>query len=730
MTTKDTNYLNESDYTADQWQEIEEGILNGLDVSLYAKKEYYAIQMMQIRLGLMEKLPVEYYATTDYDWFQMEEIRLGLSSKVDISKYAQPEVPFDIMRQIRKGLEQGIDLSHGRRFPSGVLKELRIALSHKTDISRFIREGYDQEQLEQIRTAYENRIDIDRYINISQRGAVIKEIRLGLEKNLDVDIYARTDMNWQQMREIRLGLEHRVDVRQYDNPLYAWNQMRQIRLGLEDELPVEDYKSFMYTAFEMEKHRLKLKEAASHIPANKENEKKEYEDFVLVVSASQMEAFIIVSEVSVKIKSKDIVDALAADNVVYGIDYDKLDEIEKDGASDEMIIVATGTEPGEGKDGWYEYTFDTDIKAKPKLLENGAVDYQNIKCFELVKTDQIVARYHGAAPGKEGKKVTGETITGMKGKELPPLVGTGFTVLPDNVTYVSQLDGKVELRNGRLEITGILVLDNVTQASGNVIFNGSVYVKGMVGEGSVIKAGKDIIVDGFTEAAMFDAGGDVILRKGNNQGGKGYIRAMQDVMGNFFENAKIICGGSLKANYCLNSEVYAEKTIEISGNRAVLAGGNVHAGEAVMAYNIGNEAGVITRIKAGKEERFLRDKAALDKRESNVKRELTLLRNALKDIRRNSKVDEKSGNALYVKIENAIYTKENELKDIYEAKNRLKEEEAKMAYVKVVLKGNVYPGVNININGASWRASKVNNITLKNKDGKIAIYRNGGRYEF
>lgn len=39
MTANDTNYLNESDYTADQWQEIEEGILNGLDVSLNAKKE-------------------------------------------------------------------------------------------------------------------------------------------------------------------------------------------------------------------------------------------------------------------------------------------------------------------------------------------------------------------------------------------------------------------------------------------------------------------------------------------------------------------------------------------------------------------------------------------------------------------------------------------------------------------------------------------------------------------
>ncbi len=730
MTTIDNNYLNESDYTADQWQEIEEGLLNGLDVSVYAKKEYFAIQMMQIRLGLMDKLPVEYYASVDYDWFQMEEIRLGLKNKVDISKYAQKTVPFEIMRQIREGLEHGIDLSYAKNLPAGVLKQLRIATIHKVDISRYIREGYDQEQLEQIRIALENHMDIDRYINTSQRGVVIKEIVLGLEKNLDVDSYARSDMNWLQMREIRIGLERRLDVSQYKNPLYSWNQMKQIRIGLEHNLLVDDYKSFMYTANEMEKHRLRLEEAAGELPLENEHQKKEYKDFVLVVSSSQMEAFIIVSEVGVKIKRKDIIDALAEDNVVSGIDYDVIDELEKDGASQEMIVVATGTEPGAGNDGWYEYTFDTNLRAKPKLLDNGAVDYQNIKWFELVKKGQVVAIYHAATPGVPGRKVTGENIAGAKGKELPPIMGTGFNILQDNVTYVSQLDGKVELRNGRLEITDILVLNNVTQASGNVIFNGSVYVKGMVGDGAVIKASKDILVDGFTESAVLDAGGDIILKKGSNQGGKGYIRAMQDVMGNFFENARIICGGSLKANYCLNSDVYADKNIEISGNKAVLAGGSVHAGEAIITYNIGNEACVMTKIKAGKEEKYLRDKAILDTRESDVKRELELLRNALKEMRGKLELDERGISTMYVKIENAIYTKENELKEIYEVKKQLKEDMARLNFVKVVLKGKVYPGVSININGAMWRASRADNITLKNKDGKIAIFRNGGHYEF
>lgn len=725
----DEEYMDKSKYTQDQWQEIEDGLLDGLDISVYENPKYLAIQMREIRLGLKDKLPVECYASLDYDWFQMQEIRKGLISKVDINKYASPEVPFDVMRQIREGLEQGVDLSSGKNFPAGVLRQLRIALGNHIDIRKYIREGYEEEQLKEIRIALENRVNVEPYIKTSQRGPVIREIVLGLEKNLDVHIYDGDNMSWQQMREIRLGLEKRLDVSEYQNPMYSWQQMREIRLGLEDNLPTEDYKSFMYTAREMNKRRLKLKEIAASAPVELVEDKKEYRDFMLVISADHMEAYIIVSEIGIKIKRHILLEALTNENVVAGIDYDVIDDIDKNGASSDMITIARGTEPGAGKDGWYEYMFDTDIKASPKLMDNGAVDYQNIQWFEVVKKGQIVAVYHPASTGTEGRLVTGEVIVGDKGQEIPPITGSGFKVLEDQVTYIADVDGKVELKNGKLEITGMLVLDNVTKATGNVIFNGSVYVKGIVGDGAVIKAGKDILVDGFTESAILDAGGDIILKEGNNAGGKGYIRAVNDVMGSFFENAKIIAGGSLKANYCLNSEVYADKSIEIDGDKGILAGGSVHAGELISSYYIGNEAGVMTKVKAGKDEKFLRDKAALNEREADVKKELQLLRNAYKDIQLKYAPEERNNNPLYIKVENAIYTKETELKEIYEALNNLNEEFAKSKYAKVVVKGYVYLGVSINVNGALWRAKKTSGITIKNKDDKIAIFRNGGHYE-
>ncbi len=708
-------------FTPDQRQEIAEGTRDGLDVSIYAKPEFLAIQMRQIRLGLMEHLPVEIYATVDYDWFQMEEIRKGLKAGLDVKKYADPDVPFDKMRQIRKGLESGFDLSPLKKLPAGVLKELRIAAKEKIDISKYIKEGYVQEQLEQIRIAKENGVDIDPYISLMQRGPVIREIALGLEKGLDVSDYANEEMNWQQMREIRLGLEKRLDVSAYENILYSWQQMREIRLGLEKGLPVEEYSSFMYTAREMKKRRLKL---LSGNKTRKQEDKEQFRDFALLLSADLMEADIVFSNENVKVSKDQILAALKEKGVVVGIDYNRIGELEKEETHQDMVNVARGREPSKGQDGWYEFFFDIDIKKKPKILENGTVDYQNIKWFEHVKRKQKIAYYHEATAGAPGVRINGEEIPGIKGKELLPLQGRGIFLLRDRKTYVAALDGKVEYKDGKLEVTNMLVVGDVTNVTGNVEFNGSVYVQGVVTDGMVIRATKDVLIDGFTEAAIIEAGGDVILRKGNNAGGKGYIKAEGDVMGNFFENAKVYAGGDVKANYCLNSEIVANRDIVISGKISTIAGGYANAGMSIESHDIGNPAGLYTRISLGKEENLSKKRAQIELKKESVKKEITLLKNAYLDFQKKYPAEIRNTNSMYLKIEDAIYTKELEQKKLLNEEEQLQQEMENSKGAKVVVKGMLHQGVQVNINGAHWNANDVMNVTLRKIDNRVGVFRN------
>ena len=687
-----------SHFGIDQQQEIKDGLQAGLDVSVYAKPEFYAIQMRQIRLGLMAGLPVGIYASDKYDWFQMEEIRLGLEHGIDINKYADPSVPFDTMRQIREGLEHGIDLSAAGNLPAGELRELRVAACEDIDIRKYIKAGYEEEQLKQIRTALGEALDIDPYINPAQRGASIREIALGLGKNLDVKTYADEQMNWQQMREIRLGLE--------------------------EHLPVEEYKSFMYTAKEMNKHRLKLMQESHKSNDKNEETGKQYDDFTLLTDGKQMEAFIQVSAAGMKIPKEEIMSALEDCGITYGIDEAAIDDVAGNGTQDTMITIARGRQQETGKDGWYEFLFDSEAGKHPKLNEDGSVNYKNVKWFEIVRKGQKIAIYHKAEPGMPGCRVTGEKYDGKAGKEIPPVKGHGFSVAPDGVTYVADIDGRVVYKNGVLEITSVLVLDEDARAAGNINFNGSVYIRNSIGEGTVVKAAGDIMADGFIESAQLEAGGDIILKEGTNAGCRGFLKAGGDVMGKFFENATIEAGGSVKANYCLNSNIVAGRNIIISGRYGMITGGNAYAGRKIESYNIGNAAGTATSLSIGKPDNFAARLKNVEDRMEAVDRELHMLNNIYDEFMEKMKPEERNVNPVYLKVEDAIYTKNKEMSELKTTREQIINTEELYERGKVVVNGTIYRGTSVYIKGVRWDAGTARNINIRKNGDSISVYRN------
>ena len=718
----DKEILDKSLYSTDQLQEIEEGQEKGLDVSYYQNPEFLAIQMREIRLGLETGVDVSVYADKAYDWFQMKEIRKGLENRVDVKKYADPKIPFEVMHQIRKGLMEGIDLTFAKTIPAGVLKELRKAMAAKVDIRMYIREGYEEEQLRQIRIALERGIDIASHVKLYHRGPSIREIALGLEKGLDVSVYEDERLNWQQMREIRLGMEEGVDVSKYSNSLYSWQQMQEIRLGMMEDLPVELYSSLMYTAKGMEEKRKKLLEEQKH-PEKTENEEV-YKDFSLLVSADKMEAFILVAEKGTRIRKDRLLLSLEEKGVKTGIDYVTLERLENQGADSNMVILATGRRPQAGADGWYEFFFDINIKKEPKLLEDGSVDYQNIKWFELVRKGDVVAKYHEPEPGNPGLNILGDEVPAKKGRELQHLTCKGVTLEPDKKTYIASMDGKIEYKGDGLEVTDILVQESVTQATGNVEFNGSVYVRGEVGDGAIIRAEKDILVDGFVEGAVLEAGGDIILRKGNNGDGRGRLRAKGSIMGRFFERANVKAGKHINANYCLNSELWADGRIEIAGKNGSLAGGSAYAAQGINAFNIGNAAGIKTGISVGGEDPFIAEINSLEDKLHSAQRELYLLKNAYADFRRKYAPEVRNSNPVYLKIEDSIYAKEQEINKLRKRQEELQRERDRAEQVKIVIRGSLYPGVLVNINGSKWNSKPIKNVTLKKKDGAVSVFRN------
>lgn len=614
-------------------------------MSVYENPGYLAIQMHEIRLGLLENLPVDIYAHPDFDWFQMEEIRKGLERKVDISKYADASIPFDVMRQIRKGLQAGVDLSGLKKLPAGILRQILKGMKAKVDILPYIKEGYEEEQLTQIRIALENGLpEIMDYISPILRGASIRQIRMGLEEKIDVSIYANPNYNWQQMRELRIGLREGLDVTPYRNQLYNWQQMQEIRLGLEENLPVKQYTSFMYTAKTMHEKRLELLEKQKKAGNNPEQLKKTYSAFELFIAENLMEASVFLHDREKKVNREALIEALQQNNVRKGIDFQIMDQICEGKSDRDIVVIARGKKTTTGEDGWYEFFFETDLKKNPILLEDGSVDYQNAKWFEMVKAGQKVAYYHVAEPGRPGYKINGEEIPARRGREQRYLTGEGFRLMPDRRTYLA-----------------------------------------------------------------------------TNADGKGYVKAKGDIRGVFFESARLISEGNIYANYCMSSELQAGGKVEISGRKGILVGGEVSAGTEILAYQIGNETGLATKLCLRTRDDVLKDEAALLQEEEKNRHELVLLQNAYQDFRRKHPEEVRNVNPVYLKIENAIYTKEQEQKMIADKKKEIEKRKRKTQNYRIVAMGTMYSGVDVDINGLNWHSQELRNVVLREGDGYVRV---------
>ena len=720
-------------YTDDQLNEIELGKKAGIKTAIYENPALLPMQMQQIRVGLMNGVDASIYADPGYDWFQMEELRKGLQNGVDVKSIANRDIPHDIMHELRHALQDGVDISdykgNSRGFKSAaVMRQLRRGRRSGVDVMPYIVKGYDAEQLEEIRFALERQVDIDPYLNLDYRGSAIDEIRLGLEAMIDVDVYADAGYNWKQMHEIRLGLIHRVDVSLYSNKLYSSQQMHEIRLGLQDGLDVEGYRLMRFSATDMRRKRLELldmiesakKIAESTLDKMKEvihrqvSEEEGLETIRLSVSGDRMEAYIDIIDENISYTEQEILKVTWEGEIRKGILRDNMKKVETGENEDNHVLVAKGELPVDGEDGYYEFFFRTDIDGKPKILEDGSVDYNNLEWFDNVDAGATVAIYHPATVGKDGFDVYGTVLPAKKGRELDALSGSGFTVSKDRLTYISNYDGLICLKGeNKIEISEILEVDEVNNATGFIVYKGNVHVRGDVGVGGVINCGGDVVIDGFVEGGNISAEGDVILKRGMNGNGKGMIRAGRNVTAKFLENANVFAGDTITIDYATNCELYAENYLEVKKRKGALVGGKASGLRGMRVSNVGNQMGTKTRIFAGVPKSMEDERKALMQKLLSHKEQLKVLRNAEMEFHSKYKLEILATMEVFTKIENAVYTKELDVEATEEELENFKEKLKEFSNSKIIIVGNLYEGVDVEISGKHWISSGMADVTLK-----------------
>lgn len=300
---------------------------------------------------------------------------------------------------------------------------------------------------------------------------------------------------------------------------------------------------------------------------------------------------------------EEVLEFINSSGVVYGINSDIIIDMVHNKVYDKFITVATGTPVTKGQNGYYSYTFNTSPNKKPRLREDGSVDYYNLNLIQCVSEGDLLAKYFEKVEGKSGRTVTGRELPVEKYKNLPPLRGKGFTTSEDFIEYYAAYDGKVELSMGGIMVTKISTIPgNVDLSVGNLDVKGDLEILGSVITGMVVKATGNITINGLVEAAHIHAGKNVLIKGGVLGGGKAKIEGGGNVFAQFIENAEVISGDCVQADSVINSIVTAYNDINVFGKTSSIIGGSLKANRTVRSGCIGSEGQILTRISVGVED--------------------------------------------------------------------------------------------------------------------------------
>ena len=301
-----------------------------------------------------------------------------------------------------------------------------------------------------------------------------------------------------------------------------------------------------------------------------------------------------------ELTAEGIKDDLAASGVKMGILDDEINRFIEEREYFVPYTIARGQQPVDGHDGRIEYKFNTVTSAKPKMNDDGTVDFHSLDNVNHINAGDVVAELFPEDYGTPGYDVVGQPVSPKKVKRAVFQYGRNLKVSEDKRFLISEVSGHVTLENDKVFVSNELELVNVDNSTGDIDYDGDVVIKGNVIAGFTVKAAGDIAVSGIVEGATVIAGGSITFNRGIQGMTKAVVKAGGNIVSKFIESAESVsAGGSIEADSILHSKVTAKETIKASGKNGLIIGGDVKAVYMIEAKTIGNAMGTNTTVGVG-----------------------------------------------------------------------------------------------------------------------------------
>jgi len=322
-------------------------------------------------------------------------------------------------------------------------------------------------------------------------------------------------------------------------------------------------------------------------------------DIRVLIARDRMEASLSVTipKGSRPLDIEEVLEKIKNTGVIFGIDHELVKKAyESSGFS---VVFAKGLAPVNGTNASIKFHVNMENKGRPDEMADGSVDFKNLNLFTLVQEGDLLAEKILPTPGTPGMDVLGNTLVAKAGKDIPLPIGKNVQI-GENNTLVAMIAGQLLIANNKINVVPVIeIKEDVDVSTGNIEFNGDVTVRGSVQPGFTIKAEGNVEIFGSVSGGTVE-GRNVVIKMGIQGMHRGYVKAKENVVAKFVENATVHAGiDVLIGDVVLNSRISASKRVIVEGRRGLIVGGTVMAGEEIRAKVVGTHMATITALEVG-----------------------------------------------------------------------------------------------------------------------------------
>lgn len=378
----------------------------------------------------------------------------------------------------------------------------------------------------------------------------------------------------------------------------------------------------------------------------------------------------------------------------------------------ENVLIAEGLPCRDGIDGYFEYFFHRkdEGNGKPRILDDGSVDYTSVNTVGTVSEGDLIAIYHPALPGSFGYSVCGDLIKPKQPKGMPVPQLTGCRYDEDQYSYYATMDGKVEATPTKITVTGSLEINrNINVAYGSIYFIGDVVIHGDVDSGVEITASGSVTVGGTLQGASIRAGENITINGGVLGDDRTCLICGGDLEVRFMQYTNVVAGGEVRAKSILDCNVRAGGMIWIEDANGLVSGGEIYSTAGVDGITFGNKRRVKTIITVGKYGELLSRKLKYAKLIEELDSKLEGVSKREFELGRAAKDNPSMNNLLHIVRQNkaCVLTEKKQIEASYEAIDKLYSKDAVRPSIAGV---KFFPGVIVRIES---REKRINDEMIK-----------------